>query len=398
VSLLRLELLNMNGATMNQDLIITRLESCSRLLSECQTLDQAKSIATMAEAVRVYAQRSGASLQVINHAQTYKLLAERKLGELLEKTPKNSGGRPQGKTGSPREPVSAPTLSELGITKKVSVRAQQLARVSEEGIKAKAEEATAKGEVLSARAVVTTLKRASKPIEPLPEGKFSVIYADPPWRYEAGTIDPERTIENHYPTLSLDEIKALPVSEIAARDCVLFLWFPPPKVEEALQVARAWEFIPRTCASWDKEIIGPGHYFRQQFELLLVAIRGTPGTPVPADRVPSVYRERRGQHSKKPDYFRKVIERMYPQARRVELFARETHPGWTVWGNEVTDPSVNTVTPDSHTLAIAWRYRMADDPAAGTLISKTGPQDRASVEANLRKQHGRAVIELEPCA
>jgi 16S rRNA G966 N2-methylase RsmD len=231
---------------MNQDLILTRLESCSRLLSECQTLDQAKSIANMAEAVRVYAQRSGASLQVINHAQTYKLFAERKLGELLEKTPKNSGGRPQGKTGSSREPVSAPTLRELGITKKLSVRAQQLARVSEEGIKVKAEEATAKGEVLSARAVVTTVKRASKPIEPLPEGKFSVIYADPPWRYEAGTINPERDIENQYPTLTLDEIKAIPVQAIAAVDCVLFLWSPAPKNEEAMQVINAWGFVYKT--------------------------------------------------------------------------------------------------------------------------------------------------------
>jgi N6-adenosine-specific RNA methylase IME4 len=380
---------------MNQDLIITRLESCSRLLSECQTLDQAKSIATMAEAVRVYAQRSGASLQVINHAQTYKLLAERKLGELLEKTPKNSGGRPQGKTGSSREPVSAPTLSELGITKKVSVRAQQLARVSEEGIKAKAEEATARGEVLSARAVVTTVKRASKPIKPLPEGKFSVIYADPPWRYDAGTINPERDIENHYPTLTLDEIKAIPVQDIAAADCVLFLWSPAPKNEEAMQVVNAWGFLYKACFVWDKEVLGLGHYSRVQHELLHLSIKGAPGTPPENTRDRSVYRERRCQkHSKKPGYYRALIEKMYPLARRIELFARECHPGWTAWGNEVTDPFHTPAV----TLAVAWRYRMADPHAAGTFINKAGPIDRASVEVILRERHGREVIELEPRA
>jgi hypothetical protein len=154
-------------------------------------------------------------------------------------------------------------------------------------------------------------------------------------------------------------------------------------------------------------VLGLGHYARMQHELLHLSIRGAPGTPPENARDRSIYRERRSQkHSKKPGYYRALIERMYPHARRIELFARECHTGWTAWGNEVTDPfhtpavtlPVNNVTPDSHTLAVAWRYRMADDPAAGTLISKHGPIDRASVEASLRKQHGRAVVELEPCA
>jgi N6-adenosine-specific RNA methylase IME4 len=124
------------------------------------------------------------------------------------------------------------------------------------------------------------------------------------------------------------------VQSIAAKDCILFLWTTAPLLRESLEVVAAWGFQYKSCAVWDKERIGMGHYFRIQHELLLIATRGSPGTPPDTLLQSSVHREKRGRHSKKPEYFRKTIESYYPSAKRIELFAREESPGWAVWGNE----------------------------------------------------------------
>jgi N6-adenosine-specific RNA methylase IME4 len=178
-------------------------------------------------------------------------------------------------------------------------------------------------------------KKAERPSRPLPDGKFRLIYADPPWRYEH--IETEnRAIENQYPTMSLDEICALSVP--AADDAVLFLWATSPKLSEAMKVIEAWGFDYRTCAVWDKEKIGMGYYFRQQHELLLVAARGALPVPEPSDRVSSVIRIKRGGiHSRKPVQVIEMLESMYPHMTkkdRIELFTREPRAGWSAWGNE----------------------------------------------------------------
>jgi len=103
---------------------------------------------------------------------------------------------------------------------------------------------------------------------------FPVIYADPPWRYEDSTTSPNRFIENQYPTMDLDEICAMPVASWAAKDAILFLWGTSPKLEEALQVMRAWGYEYRTSLVWIKDKIGMGHWVRQQHELLLIGRRG----------------------------------------------------------------------------------------------------------------------------
>lgn len=106
---------------------------------------------------------------------------------------------------------------------------------------------------------------------------YGVIYADPPWRYDDAT--PNRAVENHYPTMSNEEICALPVP--AADDCVLYLWATAPKLREALEVMEAWGFNYRTHAIWDKVKIGMGYWFRGQHELLLIGTRGDVRTPPP---------------------------------------------------------------------------------------------------------------------
>lgn len=167
-------------------------------------------------------------------------------------------------------------------------------------------------------------------------GQYPIILADPPWRYDFSKDDADE-IENHYPTMSLDEICALPVAASAFDDCVLFMWATSPKLEEAFKVINAWGFQYRTCAIWDKEWIGPGYYFRQRHELLLVATRGAVPVPPPNARPDSVFTEKRTAHSKKPDVSYQLIESMYPNLPKLELFSRTPREGWTAWGNQAQE-------------------------------------------------------------
>ncbi len=168
---------------------------------------------------------------------------------------------------------------------------------------------------------------------------FDLIVADPPWRYEHSRTK-SRRVENQYPTMLLADICALPVSHLAASSSVLMLWATAPKLEDALTVMRAWGFTYRTNAAWDKERIGMGYYFRTQHEHLLLGVRGKPATPLPANRPRSVFRAKSKRHSAKPDPVMDALERMYPSARKLDLFARVERAGWSHWGSDLP-PSIS---------------------------------------------------------
>ena len=184
---------------------------------------------------------------------------------------------------------------------------------------------------------INEIAQGNKPLEDTADRLYPIIYADPPWRYEHSETD-NRQIENHYPTMSLDEICKLPVSSIASPDAVLFLWTTSPKLAESMDVIKSWGFVYRTCIVWDKERIGMGYYARQQHELLLIASRGSIPVPEPENRPNSVIRIKRdNEHSAKPHEFYELIERMYPEYGRIELFARNQRNGWAVWRNQSND-------------------------------------------------------------
>jgi N6-adenosine-specific RNA methylase IME4 len=171
----------------------------------------------------------------------------------------------------------------------------------------------------------------------MPAGKrrWPVILVDPPWDFEVYAPDKRRSHPAyHYPPMSLDEIKALPVAQLAFDDCVLFLWTTVPLNFVAKEVLDAWGFKYQSGMVWDKEIPGLGYWVRGQHELLLLATRGNPPLPATENVPASVIRERRREHSRKPDEAYARIERMYPDLPKLELFARQTRPGWDVWGNE----------------------------------------------------------------
>ena len=165
--------------------------------------------------------------------------------------------------------------------------------------------------------------------------KYPIIYADPPWQYENPPMGGgNRSIENHYPTMTLDEICAMPVSDLCAENSLLYLWATAPKLAECMRVIEAWGFEYRTNFVWVKDKIGMGYHARSQHELLLVAKRGEIPPPPVSARVSSVIYAPRGEHSVKPVEFCELIETMYPEFSKIELFSRDPREGWASWGNE----------------------------------------------------------------
>jgi N6-adenosine-specific RNA methylase IME4 len=170
--------------------------------------------------------------------------------------------------------------------------------------------------------------------------KYSVILADPPWQYD--DRPPRTSAEAHYPTMSFDELASLPVGDYGADRCALFLWATWPIMPAPFYLINAWGFTYKTDAFvWVKSsksgmsfFMGNGHYTRANTEFCLLAFKGKP--QIPADRgVHQVIYSPVREHSRKPDEQYGKIERMYPDAAKLELFARQHRPGWDVWGNEV---------------------------------------------------------------
>ena len=175
-------------------------------------------------------------------------------------------------------------------------------------------------------------------------GPFSLIYADPPWRYEAtGQSGSRLRIENQYPTMPIEDICALPVASICDDDAMLFMWVPSSLLEDGLQVLKAWGFKYLTQAVWFKNGGNEpymGGVFLQAHETLLVGKRGNGlPAPKPENKVSSVIVAPREEHSKKPESVYGTLETMYPEFKDnfCELFARNTREGWLSWGNEVDD-------------------------------------------------------------
>jgi len=187
------------------------------------------------------------------------------------------------------------------------------------------------------RSIVREINNVEKNqnVKPIPDGKFSIIYADPPWQYEF-SISTSRGTENHYPAMELEKIKEIKVP--AANNAMLFLWAPAPLIRQGLEVLEAWGFSYHTNMVWLKDKVGMGYYARMKHELLLIGTKGDGiGTPLPENRPESVIFAERTEHSKKPDIFYEIIEKMYPKHSKIELFARNKREGWETWGNEIQD-------------------------------------------------------------
>ncbi len=174
-----------------------------------------------------------------------------------------------------------------------------------------------------------------------PNKAFDIIYADPPWDYKgqlqhagSGSGDSGGAIR-HYSTVTLDDLKQLPVWSIAAKDCLLFMWATNPHLDQTIDLGKAWGFAWATVAFvWDKQKVNPGFYTLSQCELCLVFKRGKIPRPRGARNIRQLVSAKRGQHSEKPFQVRERIEEMFPSQSKIELFSREEIDGWTAWGLE----------------------------------------------------------------
>lgn len=209
----------------------------------------------------------------------------------------------------------------------------KIAALSEKEILAKAKEIRATRQEKRRVERIEKIVQISKGNTELPDKKYPLIYADPPWQYQFSETD-NRKIENHYPTMTLDEICDMDLDKITTDDCILFLWATSPKLQEAMEVIASWNFTYRSSFVWVKDRIGMGYYARQRHELLLVAIKGSIPVPSPGDRLDSVVESPRLEHSSKPEVFYEMIEQMYPALPKLELFARNNREGWNAWGNQ----------------------------------------------------------------
>ena len=172
----------------------------------------------------------------------------------------------------------------------------------------------------------------------IPEGKYRVIYADPPWKYSSSDsgLNQYGPAERHYDTLTIKQLCDLPIKEMAFDDSVLFLWVTSPMLENAFTIIKSWGFQYKTSFVWDKVGHNFGHYNSARHEFLLICTRGscTPDSKQLLDSV--VELKKTSTHSQKPEEFRAIIDLLYTSGPRIELFARTRPPKpWKAWGNEL---------------------------------------------------------------
>ena len=182
--------------------------------------------------------------------------------------------------------------------------------------------------------------RGDWPFGALEPWSFDLIMADPPWRFELySDKGEEKSPQAHYSTMTLDELAALPVSDLGRDDCLLWLWATAPMLPQQIALGERWGFRYVTSGAWvkrtvhDKVAFGTGYVLRNAHEPFLIMKRGDPKC---ARDVRSVIEAKVREHSRKPDAAFRAAERLmpWPGVRRLELFSRESRKGWAAWGNE----------------------------------------------------------------
>ena len=187
------------------------------------------------------------------------------------------------------------------------------------------------------------------------QNRFSTVLADPPWQFtnRTGKMAPEHRRLSRYSTMTLDEIRELPVADMARPTSHLYLWVPNALLAEGLEVMKRWGFAYKTNFVWYKirkdggpDRRGVGFYFRNVTELVLFGTRGgNARTLQPGRRQENILSTRKREHSRKPDEFYGIVEACSP-GPYLELFARHSRPGWHQWGDELAlAPQVGQPTP-----------------------------------------------------
>ena len=318
-----------------------QLEKISAFRSELaivETIEEIKHLDTKASALAEIARKEKMSKSAQDEVGEFRCDIEAKKGAWLDEYFPQGGNR-----GNQYEKVARlpdGTLADEGINKKESSNARLVSKEAELVAEAIEEIKQDDKKVVTPNAVVSLVRNKKRKIrveeteQPSLDGIYRVIYADPPWQYNADFMDKYGHAKSHYSTMSIEELCALPVADVRADDCVLFMWTTSPKLEQAFQVIKAWGFNYKTSFVWDKVKHNFGYYNSVRHEFLLIAGHGSSTQDVKElhDSVISI--ERSGKHSEKPEYFRELIDKLYTTGNKVELFARKKVDGWDTWGAE----------------------------------------------------------------
>jgi len=273
------------------DIVLQKLDTARNALAEAKTIQETKRIVDIAAAAEILARRQKLGEEAVQYATSIKVEALAQLGRMLDKTPLHQGGRPS-KTDTDLVSVF-PKLEEFGIDAKTSKLAQDIAALPEEQFEAVKNGVMA---LSKAQKEVSKKRNAEKRAAPSPDGKYRVIYADCPWKYTSGDQHSNETqattLTTHYNSMSIKELAALPVKNMAEDNAVLFMWVTSPLLEESFEVINSWGFNYKASIVWDKDAHNVGHYVSVRHEFLLICTRGS-CTPDSGKLLPSVVREKR---------------------------------------------------------------------------------------------------------
>ena len=327
---------------------IVKIKEWKRDLAIAETIEQIKTHESAGAAAAEFAKRNKWALGEQNELGRFRIDIETKKGAWLDEYFPQGGNR-----GNQYEKVATSDSSRLadeGITYNESSNSRLINRQIELAIKVM-KEIEEREEVITPNRVVTEIRkqvnilrrktikdRFSEAPELNAEKTYRVIYADPPWLYDKGKelSDKYGDVSKHYPPMELEDICNLPVNDLSADNSVLFLWATAPKLPEALKVMEAWGFQYKTNIVWDKVGHNFGYYFSVRHELLLIGGKGssTPDNKKLYDSVISIEKSRK--HSEKPQYFKELINDLYTEGDKIELFCRKASLNFEAWGNEIT--------------------------------------------------------------
>ena len=181
----------------------------------------------------------------------------------------------------------------------------------------------------------------------LPNKKYNIIYADPPWSFNSSIYQDngrtfDKNITNYYPTMSSKEICDLPIENLSEKNCILFIWTTDSHLPDSLKVIDSWGFKYKTIGfTWVKQYKSGSYcynfspYLLKSTEICLIGIKGKLKNIKKSNNVKGLVFAERTEHSKKPDCVRDRIVELCGDLPRIELFARQKKEGWDVWGNEV---------------------------------------------------------------
>jgi N6-adenosine-specific RNA methylase IME4 len=332
---------------MSNLVVLDQWDKAKQAIAECQTIDEVKKIRNYAEALRIYVKQAKYGLEMQNKVAEIRIRAERRIGEFSKELPKGESTSHDGKMA---------ILEDLDI--KHYERCEYTASIPSEIFEAYIDYVKGENQELTSAAILRMAKAMDKKAKideriqnfkrektesanvidiHKTENKYNIILADPAWSYWEGGL---RSSSQHYQTMNIDEIKALPVKNISADDCVLFLWVTWPILPEALDVIKEWGFSYSTCGFvWVKKnknnggnFFGMGSWTRANSEFCLIATKGR------IDRldnsISQIIESPIEEHSKKPDVVRELIVKLVGDLPKIELFSRQDIPGWDRFGNE----------------------------------------------------------------